>query len=119
MLMYQLLESQEWVISEHCPQLIETLPELTHDERNVEDIAKSEGDDCAEAARYGLKSRPGARRPPLETRLVERLQEIDKRAEERGTTMSATVRAIYAQQFENEERRKDRPLLLRRFWRRR
>jgi len=50
---------------------------------------------------------------------VERLSEIDKRADKRRTAMSSTVRAIYAQQFENEERRKERPLLLRRFWRRR
>ncbi len=55
-LMYQLLESNAWLISETCPELIERIPQLVRDERRHEDIRKVEGDDSADAARYGLVS---------------------------------------------------------------
>ncbi|HUN62700.1 MAG TPA: hypothetical protein VMU53_11955 [Candidatus Sulfotelmatobacter sp.] len=55
-LMYQLLESDGWVITENCRALIECLPNLVRDERRVEDVRKVEGDDAADAARYGLVS---------------------------------------------------------------
>jgi terminase large subunit-like protein len=55
-LMYQLLESDAWLITENCAKLIECLPQLVHDERRFEDIRKVDGDDPADAARYGLVS---------------------------------------------------------------
>jgi hypothetical protein len=55
-LMYQLLESNAWVITENCAKLIERLPLLVRDNTRVEDIHKSDGDDPADAARYGLVS---------------------------------------------------------------
>jgi hypothetical protein len=55
-LMYQLLESDAWVIADTCVKLIECLPCLVRDERRSEDIRKVDGDDPADAARYGLVS---------------------------------------------------------------
>ena len=55
-LMYQMLENDEWVIAENCVKLIQGLPELVRDEKRVEDIRKVEGDDPADAARYGIVS---------------------------------------------------------------
>jgi phage terminase large subunit len=55
-LMYQLLESNTWVITENCGKLIERLPLLVRDTTRVEDIRKADGDDPADAARYGLVS---------------------------------------------------------------
>src|SRR5271163_3611251 len=55
-LMYQLLESDAWVITENCIKLIDCLPTLVRDDRRVEDIRKMDGDDPADAARYGLVS---------------------------------------------------------------
>jgi phage terminase large subunit len=55
-LMYQALESEAWLITENCAKLIECLPQLVRDERRLEDIRKVEGDDPADAARYGLVS---------------------------------------------------------------
>src|SRR5207253_1412838 len=55
-LMYQLLESNGWVITENCAKLIERLPLLVRDTARVEDIRKADGDDPADAARYGLVS---------------------------------------------------------------
>jgi hypothetical protein len=58
-LMYQLLERDAWVVTENCGKLIECLPQMVRDNRRVEDIRKVEGDDAADAARYGLV--PGMR----------------------------------------------------------
>jgi phage terminase large subunit len=55
-LMYQLLESDAWVITDNCAKLIDGLPLLVRDEDRVEDIRKVDGDDAADAARYGLVS---------------------------------------------------------------
>jgi hypothetical protein len=52
--MYQLLESDSWVIT--CAKLIDCLPLLVRDDHRVEDIRKTDGDDPADAARYGLVS---------------------------------------------------------------
>src|SRR5260370_24092426 len=55
-LMYQLLESNAWVITENCARLIECIPQLVRDDRRHEDIRKGDGDDPGAAARYGLGS---------------------------------------------------------------
>ncbi len=55
-LMYQLLESGAWLITDNCAKLIECLPQLVRDDRRMEDIRKVDGDDSADAARYGLVS---------------------------------------------------------------
>jgi len=55
-LMYQMLESDAWVITDNCAKLIDCLPLLVRDDRRIEDIRKVDGDDAADAARYGLVS---------------------------------------------------------------
>jgi phage terminase large subunit len=55
-LMYQLLEADAWIVTENCRELIECLPVLLRDERKVEDVRKVDGDDPADAARYGIVS---------------------------------------------------------------
>ncbi len=57
--MYQLLENDAWVITENCTKLIDGIPLLVRDDRRIEDVRKMDGDDAADAARYGLVS--GAR----------------------------------------------------------
>jgi hypothetical protein len=54
-----LLEDDAWLIADTCGKLIECIPTLVRDERRMEDIRKVDGDDPADAARYGLVS--GAR----------------------------------------------------------
>jgi Phage terminase large subunit len=102
MLMYQMLDASEWLIADSCPELIRTLPELVRDAANVEDIAKRDGDDAADAARYGLKSRAAARsaHPPRE-------QEFQQRV----TSSDPTIRAIQARKAELELPQKQRPIL--------
>ncbi|MBS1842423.1 MAG: hypothetical protein JSS69_17230 [Acidobacteria bacterium] len=57
--MYQLLENDAWMITENCAKLIEGIPLLVRDDRRIEDVRKMDGDDAADAARYGIVS--GAR----------------------------------------------------------
>ena len=107
MLMYQMLEAGEWRMTENCVELIRTLPTLVRDMARVEDIDKMDGDDAADAARYGLKSRFASRmsmdaareRRPLEERLAERV-----------TSGDPTVRAIQAKKAQIEESRGPRPV---------
>jgi hypothetical protein len=54
--MYQMMESNAWVITENCERLVDCIPQLVRDDRRHEDIRKVEGDDPADAARYGLVS---------------------------------------------------------------
>lgn len=97
MLMYQMLEADEWLLTENCVELIRSLPNLVRDSVRVEDIAKMDGDDAADAARYGLKSRYGLGRGrqaqmPLEQRLAARVVSGDP-----------TIRAIQARKAQIEE----------------
>lgn len=100
--MYQMLDSGEWLIADSCAELIRTLPELVRDESNIEDIAKRDGDDAPDAARYGLKSRASARiaRPPRE-------QELEARI----TSSDPTIRAIQIQKANLDLRGTGAPIL--------
>jgi hypothetical protein len=73
MLMYQLMQAGEWLITDNCTELIMCLPTLTRHETKVEDVCKVDGDDAADAARYGLKShlRGHVGTPPHGVRVVE------------------------------------------------
>jgi hypothetical protein len=98
MLLYQMLEEGQWTVADSCSRLIETLPTLTRDPANVEDVLKASGDDPADSARYGLKSRLAPGRAPAEQRIAERI-----------TATDATSRAIWMQKLLAEERRASRP----------
>ena len=106
MLMYQMLDAGEWMIGENCAELIRTLPNLVRDPARIEDVEKMDGDDPADAARYGLKSRYGARRAgggvehlPYEARMAARV-----------TAEDPTVRAIQARKAQLEESRRATPV---------
>jgi hypothetical protein len=105
MLMYQMLETGQWVIADNCARLIECLRSLTRDPANVEDALKTSGDDPADSARYGLKSRIAPGRVPVEQLIAERVSAADP-----------TSRAIWTQKFLADERalRHPSPILRRR-----
>jgi phage terminase large subunit len=102
LLMYQMLDAGEWIITENCAELIRTLPALVRDPVRVEDIDKMDGDDPADAARYGLKSRmrarPAANAP------------FDERVAARVTSSDPTIRAIQARKAEVDEQRRGSPV---------
>jgi hypothetical protein len=108
MLMYQMLDAGEWLLTENCVELIRTIPTLVRDTARVEDIEKMDGDDPADAARYGLKSRYGAcrswqTRAPTEQRVAERI-----------TSTDPSGRAMQIRKFEMEERLVGKPISFRR-----
>jgi len=111
MLMYQMLDAGEWLLTENCIELIRTLPSLVRDTARVEDVEKMDGDDAADAARYGLKSRyanrrGGQARLPLDERLASRVLSVDP-----------TIRAIQARKAAIDEGRGAQPLSFVRRWR--
>ena len=104
MLMYQMLDAEEWLLTDNCVELIRTLPTLVRDSVRIEDVEKMDGDDAADAARYGLISRYAARRsgmarPPLEQRLAERV-----------TSADPTIRAIQARKAQLEVPKRAQPV---------
>ena len=131
-LMYQLLEQDAWVITENCGKLMECLPQLVRDNRRVEDVRKMEGDDPADAARYGIV--PGARyagvgasatggpgagqAPPLysQVRFMPGMP-LGEQIARQVTAEDATSRAIQFQRLEAEARKQFGPQRLpRRRW---
>jgi hypothetical protein len=98
MLMYQTLNAGEWLLTDNCAELIRTLPTLVRDSARIEDVEKMDGDDAADAARYGLISRYAAR-PPWEQRLAERMTSVDP-----------TIRAIQARKAQLEETKRVHPV---------
>jgi hypothetical protein len=107
MLMYQMLDAGEWLLTENCVELIRTIPNLVRDPARVEDIEKMDGDDPADAARYGLKSRYGAGRSwqtqaPVEQRIAERI-----------TSDDPFGRSMQIRKFQIEEKRGVKPVLFR------
>jgi len=84
-----------------------TIPNLVRDPARVEDIEKMDGDDPADAARYGLKSRYGAgrswqTRAPVEQRIAERI-----------TSADPFGRSMQIRKFQIEEKRSIKPVSFR------
>jgi phage terminase large subunit len=103
MLMYQMLKAGQWTISADCKALVECLPNLVRDEKRSEDVAKRDGDDPADAARYGLKSRLGPATPPLDVRLQQRLAELP-------AARTPTGHAMQVEKALRDERKKTKPI---------
>ncbi len=105
MLMYQMLEAGQWLLTENCSELIRTIPNLVRDSVRVEDIEKMDGDDAADAARYGLKSRYGSRAGSYAERLP-----YDARLASLVTSADPTIRAIQARKAQLDESRRSQPV---------
>src|SRR6185437_11084283 len=105
MLMYQMLDAGEWLLTENCPELIRTLPNLIRDPARIEDVEKMDGDDAADAARYGLKSRYGAHRVAGEHRMP-----LADRIAARVVSDDPTIRAMQARKAQVEESRHTKPV---------
>ena len=105
MLMYQMLDANEWLLTDNCSELIRTIPTLVRDPARVEDIEKMDGDDAADAARYGLKSRYATRAAGSESRIP-----FADRVAAHMTATDPTCRAMQARKFQLEESRGGRPV---------
>ncbi len=123
-LMYQMLESDIWQITDNCRALIESIPLLLRDDRRVEDVRKMDGDDPPDAARYGLisgaryagvgahASAPGAGNTPPTNPLAPQFvpgTPIDAQISRMVTAEDPTSRAIHTQRLEAEAKRQLSP----------
>ena len=141
--MYQLLENDAWVMTDNCAKLIECLPQLVRDDRRIEDIRKVDGDDPADAARYGLvaaarfgdfrvpglvipsggppgfggpQSRDLSSLDPMRPRFVHGMP-LGEQIARQVTAEDATSRAIHFQRLESEAQKQFRPKpVFRRRW---
>jgi phage terminase large subunit len=124
--MYSMLEVNAWVITDNCAKLIDTLPLLVRDERRNEDIRKVEGDDPADAARYGLVSGgrlagvgaafgpPRAGQPPPLNRAGSGARfvtgmPLEEQIARQISATDPTSRAIHSQRLEAEAKKQFRP----------
>jgi len=133
-LMYQMLESDAWVIIDSCAKLIECIPQLVRDDRRQEDIRKVDGDDPADSARYGLvsggrlagvgpafvPSRAGQAPPPYQPVNTPHFvtgMPLGEQIARQVTATDQTSRAIHYQRLEAEAKKQFRPKKLpRRHW---
>jgi len=124
--MYQLLESNAWVVTENCAKLIECIPTVVRDNARVEDIRKMDGDDPADSARYGLVSGgriagvatafapsragqpPPSYAPGSGAHFVTGMPLGEQIARQISAT-DPTSRAIHSQRLEGEARKQFRP----------
>ena len=132
--MYQLLESNAWIVTENCTKLIECIPTLVRDTARVEDIRKMDGDDPADSARYGLVSggriagvaaafapsragQPPPLKPPGSGAHFVTGMPLGEQISRQISATDPTSRAIHSQRLESEARKQFRPKPLpRRRW---
>jgi terminase large subunit-like protein len=124
--MYQLMESDAWVITENCIKLIECIPTLVRDTARVEDIRKMDGDDPADSARYGLVSggriagvgtafapsragQPPPLKPPGGGAHFVTGMPLGEQINRQISATDPTSRAIHSQRLEAEARKQFRP----------
>ena len=124
--MYQMLESDAWVITENCEKLIACMPTLVRDTGRVEDIRKMDGDDPADSARYGLVSggriagvaaafapsragQPPPLKPPGSGAHFVTGMPLGEQINRQISATDPTSRAIHSQRLEAEARKQFRP----------
>lgn len=116
MLMYQMLDSGDWLISDECPELIGRIPGAIRDETKVEDIAKFDaiegqgGDDPLDSARYGLKSKHSPGRKPVAVRIEEGLVARIGKPLEQVKPEEYTHVMLQRSIVEQQERQRSRPM---------
>ena len=124
--MYQLLQTDSWLITDNCSELIACLPNLVYENGGKEDVHKVEGDDAADAARYGLVSgarlagmsgyksfiSSEARNPsslnPGAARFVHSMP-LDEQIQRQISATEPTSRAIHTQRLQSEAKKFFRP----------
>lgn len=75
-MMWDLFAQDKWVIDRSCVKLIKQLPLMLRDEDDLEDCVKMNGDDAADAARYGIKTRVREVGVPRDVQIAEKLKHI-------------------------------------------
>lgn len=116
-LMYELLQNTRakgkagdlvWLISAECPELLEAIPVLMRDPKDLDVVLKTDKgqarleQDVSEAARYGLKSYLRSAKTPLK----EVRKEVASQYVEDGVIVDPTELAMAMRRFESQHRHK-------------
>lgn len=97
-LLHTLLGNRGLVILDTCPEIIEAIPQLIRDDKNIEDVKKEEtkADDCYDGFAMGPYNFLSTARKPQEVKDAERLESIEdpmqKRLEQFRMTMKRQAR---------------------------
>ena len=112
-LLYHLLSGGLWKIDSSCIRLIECLPQLQRSEDNREDVEKVDcddqghgGDDAADSARSGLKSRLSSREAPINVRVQNRIEVFVKSRDMTVQDLDPTAYAMMMRRAHRLERPK-------------
>lgn len=118
-LMYEMLKNTKakgtagdlvWLIAAECPELIESIPVLMRDPKDLDVVLKTDKgqarleQDVSEAARYGLKSYLRSAKTPL----AEIRRETASQYVEDGVIVDPTELAMAMRRFDSEHREKAR-----------
>jgi len=78
-LLYDHLRTLNLVVLESCPEVIEAIPQLVRDEKNIEDVLKldTKADDVYDGLRLGLYGQLGSAATPEEVQVADRLRKIE------------------------------------------
>ncbi len=78
-MLWDLFDKQGLVILDTCPEIIEALPNLVRDEKNIEDVKKIDGkaDDCYDGFSMGPYNFFNTVKRPQEARDAERLETVE------------------------------------------
>lgn len=102
--------SDVWLISAECPELLESIPKLIRDPKNLDDVLKTDKSsarleqDIADDVRYGLKSMLAPRKKTAEDEYRERMASADDPAERtmiaaRHVLRNRKPKSYWAQRF--------------------
>ena len=109
MLMREMLAYRKWVVASSCTKLINCLPLMSRDDKKVEDCVKFVGDDAADCARYGLKSRLGDNPVPHDIQLKAALDRVQEQCGNIPLGDVITNQHIAHLKFEHKFRMANRP----------
>ena len=76
--LYGMIETGDWIILDNCPVLIRSIETRIRNEKNLEDVLKTDDDldDAYDGARYGVFSMLRDKAKPAEVKFQERLDKI-------------------------------------------
>jgi hypothetical protein len=99
-----------WLISAECPELLESIPVLMRDPKDLDVVLKTDKgqakleQDVSEAARYGLKSYLRSAKTPVSVVRAE----VASQFVEDGVIVEPTELAIAMRKFESDQRKKSK-----------
>ena len=110
-LCYTLLDTDGVAVLDNCPDVIDSIPKLMRDEKNIEDAAKEGNElylDVCESFRYGLMSYANAEEIPAEVRYQREIQKISSNSQKYIRYLELQAKAQHSDAIFTIDRRRRR-----------